>query len=236
MSITTRAGKGAALTHNEMDTNFTDLRDGVNIMVPRTQNAGIKTDSLGTPTYSWRDVNVPLRIDEAGGNKPLWATYINGIKQLQFSVNDEGFFTFHIPHEYVVGTPIYVHAHWSHASTLVTGGAVDWHFELSAARGHDQDAFNVPSLTIHCPQNASLIQYRHMIAEAVASTADGSGGTLLHSQIEPDTIILGKISLVSNTITVSGGGVPKPFLHEVDIHMQTTAVGTKDKAPPFWGV
>ena len=29
MAITTRATKGSALTHNEVDTNFTDLRDGV---------------------------------------------------------------------------------------------------------------------------------------------------------------------------------------------------------------
>ena len=28
MTITTRAGKGSALTHTELDTNFTDLRDG----------------------------------------------------------------------------------------------------------------------------------------------------------------------------------------------------------------
>lgn len=30
VSVTTRAGKGSALTHNEMDANFTALRDGVN--------------------------------------------------------------------------------------------------------------------------------------------------------------------------------------------------------------
>ena len=28
MTITTRSGKGSALTHNELDANFTDLRDG----------------------------------------------------------------------------------------------------------------------------------------------------------------------------------------------------------------
>ena len=35
MTITTRAGKGSALTHNEQDANFTDLRDGIGAQVPK---------------------------------------------------------------------------------------------------------------------------------------------------------------------------------------------------------
>ena len=63
MAITTRDAKGAALTWAELDENFTDLRDGVNIMVPKTQNSGIKVDSLGTPTYPWHDIIGHLFVD-----------------------------------------------------------------------------------------------------------------------------------------------------------------------------
>ena len=233
MAITTRAGKGTPLSHNEMDTNLTDLRDGLNLMVPKTQNAGIKTDSLGTPTYSWRDLTSVFRIDEGGPNKPSWATFIGGFKQLQFAVNDVAYFTYHLPHEYVVGTPLYIHAHWAHLSTLVTGGSVTWGFELSAAKGHNQGAF-VSSTTLSMVHNASTVQRQHMIAEVKCADVGGAGGTLDLSIIEPDTLILGRVYLIANNITVSSGGVPSPFLHEVDLHLQTTVVGTKQKTPPFW--
>jgi len=231
--ITTRSGKGSALSHTEMDTNLTDLRDGVDMMVPKTQNTGIRTDSLGTPSFSWRDVTVPLRIDEVGSGKPSWATYRGSYRQLRFVVNDQGFFTFHLPHEYVVESVVYIHAHWSHTSTLVTGGSVTWGFELSAALSHDRGPFSVP-VTILAVQNAPTVQYQHMIAEVPCSAVGGAGGVLDQSLIEPDSLILGRVFLSANNMTVSGGGVPDPFLHEVDLHMQTTAIGTKQKAPPFW--
>ncbi len=57
MTIATRAGKGSALSHNEMDTNFTDLRDGVGgLKLPKTSGLGIKVDSTGTPTFPCRDL------------------------------------------------------------------------------------------------------------------------------------------------------------------------------------
>lgn len=233
MSITTRFDKGAALTHEEMDTNLTDLRDGVDMKVPKTQNTGVRTDSLGTPSFSWHDITVPLRIDEVGSGKPSWVTYQGNYRQLRFAVNDQGFFTFHLPHEYVVGSLVYIHAHWSHTSTLVTGGSVTWGFELSAALSHNRGPFSTPT-TILAIQNASTVQYQHMIAEVVAADVGGAGGTLDLSLIEPDTLILGRVYLANNSMTVSGGGVPEPFLHEVDLHMQTTVVGTKQKEPPFW--
>lgn len=232
MAITTRAGKGSALSHNEMDTNLTDLRDGQDMMVPKTQNKGIRTDSLGTPSYSWRDLTGVLRLDEVGGGKPSWTTYSGSFRQLKFAVNDQAFFTYHLLHDYVIGTPIYIHAHWSHNSTIVTGGSVTWGFELSAAQGHDQGAFTAP-ITINVVQNASTTQYRHLIAEVLCGDTGGAGGTLNLSIMEPDTLIIGRIYLVANNLT-SSGAVPDPFLHEVDLHIQTTVVGTKQKAPPFW--
>ncbi len=61
MTITTRAGKGSALSHNEMDTNFTDLRDGVGgIQVPKTSGLGIKVDSGGStnePAFFTLDIH-----------------------------------------------------------------------------------------------------------------------------------------------------------------------------------
>lgn len=234
MAITTRAGKGSALTHNEMDTNLTDLRDGVDLMVPKTQGKGMKTDSLGTPSYSWRDITGVFRIDEVGAGKPTWATYIGNFRQPQFTVNDQVFFTYHMPHEYVIGSPVYLHTHWSHNSTLVIDGSVTWGFEVTAAKGHNQQAFDTPSTFSVVSTLITPVQHQHMIAEVCIADVGGAGGTIDVARMEPDTLIIGRLYLIANNITVSSGGVPKPFVHEVDLHIQTTIIGTKQKAPPFW--
>lgn len=234
MTITTRAVKGSQLTHVELDDNFTDLRDGVAMVVPKTQNSGIKVDSLGTPTFGWHDLASELYVyDIAELTAPDFVTYRAGIRQWQFAVNDEAQLRFHLPHDYAMGTDIHIHVHWSHGSTLVTGGGVTWGFELMYAKGHGQAPFGAP-IIISQFQTASTTQYQHMVAEGAASTAGGGASLFNTALIEPDGMILGRLYLASNTITVSGGGVPLPFVHHVDIHYQSTNVSTKSRTPDFW--
>ena len=234
MAIITRASKGSELSHAEMDTNFTDLRDGVNLMVPKTQNYGIKTDSLGTPSYGWRDLLGTLYVpDYSIPTAPTIVSYIGGIKQHKFEVNDEAQIVFHLPHDYVVGTDLFIHCHWSHNSTLVTGGNISWGWELTHASGHNTGAFSTP-ITVTGYQNVSTIQYQHMVAEEIISTPGGSGSLLNTNNITVDGLMFGRVFLSACNITVSSGPPVFPFLHEVDIHYQSTNVGTKQKAPPFW--
>lgn len=233
MTIVTRAGKGSQLTHNELDTNFTDLRDGVNIMIPKASGYGIKTDSLGTPTFPWRDITGLLIIpDYSVGTAPTLVTYRGGIVQNKFAVNDEAQFSFHLPHDYAIGTTIYIHSHWSHNSAIVTGGNVTWGYELTYAKGHNEGAFEAP-ITIVEFQNASTTQYQHLICESVMSISGGAANLLDTDLIEPDGLIFGRAYLSANDIT-SSGAVPDPFLHQVDIHYQSTNIGTKARAPDFW--
>jgi len=234
MAITTRAVKGSALTHTEVDTNFTDLRDGVDMQYPKTKGLGIKVDSLGTPTFPWIDLfGTGLQIDSAG-NPPTFATYRNGLKANQFNevANDEAFIDFHIPHDYVMGSDIFIHIHWSQISTTLTGGSCTWGFEYIYAKGHDQAAFPA-SKTVTILQNASTTQYQHMIAEDALSITSGSASLIDSDDLEPDGIIQMRVYLDSNDLTDSVT-VPDPFVHFVDIHYQTTGLGTKQKAPDFW--
>jgi hypothetical protein len=48
MTITTRSGKGSALTHTELDTNFTDLRDSVGYLT--TGQGGTVTQASSKST------------------------------------------------------------------------------------------------------------------------------------------------------------------------------------------
>jgi hypothetical protein len=235
MTITTRAGKGAALTHTELDTNFTDLRDGVALAVPKTAGSGLKVDSLGTPTFGWQDLLGTFFVpDITALTAPNYATFRGGIKQWQFAVNDEASVLFHLPHDYVPGSDIHVHVHWSHGSSLVTGGTLTWGFELSYAKGHNQAAFAAP-ITVVEIQAASTTAFQHMICEAPASIAGGSANLLNTSLLEVDGILTGRLYLATNALTVSSGPVPDIFAHTVDIHYQSTGVATKNRAPNFYG-
>ncbi len=232
MTITTRAGKGSELTHAEMDTNFTDLRDGIGARVPKTSGTGIKIGPHGGDDFGWHDLVGNLQV-YGSGTEATRNTYRGGIKALQFTVADSAYIDFHIPHDHVPGTNIHIHAHWSHAATTVTGGSVTFGFECMYAKGHNQAVFPAP-VTITVAQNASTTQYQHMIAETVASVSGGSGVLLDMDLLEADGLIQCRVYLDANNMTVSGGGVPEPFIHAVDIHYQSTNVATKNRSPSFY--
>jgi hypothetical protein len=73
-----------------------------------------------------------------------------------------------------------------------------------------------------------------MIAGTTLSVSGGASDELDTDILEPDGLILCRFYLDSNDITVSGGGVPDPFIHFVDIHYQSTGLPTKQRAPDFW--
>ena len=135
-------------------------------------------------------------------------------------------FSYHLPHDYAMGTDIFIHAHWSHNSSLVTGGDIVWAYELTYAKGHNQASFSTP-IIFTATQAASTSQYRHQLVEVSASVIGGGPTQLNTSLLEPDGLIFGRLYLSTNGITVSSGGVPDPFLHMVDMHYQSTGIPTK---------
>lgn len=231
MAITLRADKGSELTHTEMDVNFSDLRDGVDLQVPKTQGTGLKIDSLGTPDFGWHDLNGVGDIIGLG-NDPSMSIYRDTLPEFQFTENNEALFRFHLPHDYAMGTDIFIHVHWSHNSLIVTGGSCTWAFESTYAKGHNQDTFGATGV-VSIVQSASTIQYQHMIAETAMSVSGGSATQFDTDNLEVDGVILTRMYLDSNDLT-SSGAVPNPFVHFVDIHYQSTGVPTKQRAPDFW--
>lgn len=199
----------------------------------KSSGAGIKIDT-DTPTYGFADLLGDQFSKNTGATKPTLAAYNGAINCWQFSAGDEAFMSYHIPHDYVKGTPIFLHIHWSHISTLVTGGSVTFKATSIYSKGHNQAAFGNPVVGTFTG-TASTTQYQQIISEVLYSDGTPTGIELDTDLLEPDGVIEMTFELDANNITVSGGGVPDPFIHFVDIHYQTTGlIGTKSKAPDFY--
>lgn len=195
------------------------------LVVAKASGQGIFVD-VNTPTYGWHDLMGSTTVEETGApNRPTFTTYRGGINQYRFATANQMWTEFRVPHDYVPNTVLYIHAHWSHIGTDVTSGSVTWSFEMTYAKGFDQEVFAAP-ITATAAQAASTVQYRHMIAETAAS----GGGLLPTASIEPDGLILVRTSLTVNTISPSY----EPFLHFVGLHYQSTGVPTKQRAPDFY--
>lgn len=202
------------------------------VVFKKASGNGIKIDQT-TPTFGWRDLLGEVIVRNTGASKPTFATYRDTLSDYKFAAGDEEFFDYHIPHDYVLGTDIHLHIHWSHTGNLVTGGTVTFEYEISYSKGHNQAAFSA-SVTATFNGTASTTQYQHIITEIQISAASPSASQIDSDDLEPDGVIMARLKVTSNDITVSGGAVPDPFIHYADVHYQSTNISTKDKVPDFY--
>lgn len=216
------------------------LADAEFLILDKASGNGIKIDSA-TPTFGWRDLLGDQFSKNTGGTKPTLVTYNGAVDAWQFSDGDEAFLTFHIPHDYVIGTDIYLHIHWSQNNAGATGGTIDFKYFAIYAKGHNQasgSAFTGTPITalfssININDGESgLLQYQQHITEVIISGAVASGSLFDRDDFEPDGVIEMTLEMDANNLT----GTPSdPFIHYADIHYQSTNIPTKQKAPDFYG-
>ncbi len=204
------------------------------VVFPKASGSGIKVDTA-TPTFGFADIIGDQFAKNTGGTKPVLTAYNGVINGWKFSAGDEAYMTFHIPHDYVLGTEIFLHVHWSHIGTFVNGGTVTFKATSIYAKAHNQAAFTSSPAVGTFTGTASTTQYQQILSEASYSASTPSGIQVDQDLLEPDGVIEMTFELDANNMTVSEGAVPDPFIHYVDLHYQTTGIiGTKDKAPDFY--
>jgi len=223
--VTYNAGTGNINATIDSSGNLSVMNS--NLILPKTINTGIMVDTT-TPTWGWRDIVGDIIIrGTTGGSPPVYSAWYGGIDQYKFSVGNEADIVFHVPNDYVPGSDMYIHCHWTLAVGSITE-TVTWSATVTTAKGFNQASFPAP-ITVGVSQVSSTTAYRHMIAATQLSSNGGSSGTLLNSaNIEIESLIIVKIALSANT------GSTGPFLHCVDIQYQSTNIGTKSKAPNFY--
>lgn len=203
------------------------------IVFDKAAGLGSKID-LEDPTFGWRDIIGKVIPKSVGAGSPVRSVYMGGqLGQYAFMANDAYDMEFHIPHDYVPGTDIYIHLHWSHNGTSISGNAV---FDIyhSYAKGHNQGNFAAEknlTITYVTTDIATTPQYRHRIDEVVMSGPSATATLMDRDDIEPDGLILMTVKL---TTLPTIGGAGKLFVHTADIHYQSTNIGTKQKTPSFY--
>lgn len=227
MSTSRIVGIGSALLRG--GTINGNLSIAGTLTLSKSNVGGVKVD-LADATFGWRDLLGEIRTRGVGGTDPNDAVYIGNIRAFAFSVGDEAWVDFHVPHDYVFGTDVHLHFHWSHNSAAVTGGSVTWGADITYAKGHNQAAFT-STVNPTVIGNASTTQYQHIITEVQVSASSPSASQIDTDNLEPDGVIMIRAYLSSNNIT---GAAIDPFLHFVDIHYQSTNIATKDKVPDFY--
>lgn len=177
--------------------------------------------------YGWTDYLSSLSSGKtAGSSVPTWSTFRDGIKGFAFSPTggDEIWISFHINHDFKLGTAIYPHVHWSPNTTST--GTVRWGVEYTAAKGHQQSNFG-SSNTIYIEQTVgSADQYGHYIAES------SDGDAISSDELEVDALVLMRIfrdgSHVNDTFP------DDVFGFFVDLHVQIDRFSTLNKSPNFY--
>ncbi len=200
------------------------------INVPKATGNGIKIDTTsGNSGWGWHDI-IGAVAEGSGGNKPSQTAYRGTIEQLRFTTGKEVFVCYHLPHDYAPGTDIHLHVHWSCAAATTTGGTVDFEYEASYSKGHAQAAFSAPVTKSFTSATASTTQYFHEITETQLS-ASSPTNQIDTDDLEVDGIVLCRLEWLTNNLT---GGTTQIFIHQVDVHYQSTGIPTKDKTPDFY--
>lgn len=213
--LVTRTGKGSALTYGEMDGNWTELET--------------RTGS------GWNDLVADVQV-RGGLYQPEFKNFRDGIWAYAFSPTtmNECYAAFHVRHDYIAGTMVYPHVHWSVNTTST--GTVRWGVEYTLARrsdyGADGSGTNTGTIafgatqTLYLDHNiAANEQYEHHVNEA----ADGAG--IPGTQLQEDALILCRF--FRDAEHVNDTFPDDIFLLTVDIHYQCNSLATPLRYAPF---
>lgn len=172
----------------------------------------------------WRDNVIEITLRN-GPSEPQFSQFRDGIYLPAFVQTDvqSGYGNWHIDHDYAMGTPLYLHIHWTTNSSEL--GTVRWGFEYTLAKGHQQMAFG-PTTTVYVEQASLGVPYMHYVAEV--SDANAIPGL----NIEPDTLILCRVFRDATHVNDTFGD--QAFGAALDLHYQAAQSTTPRKRPDFF--
>lgn len=203
------------------------------LVLPKEAWVWVKVDPAN-PTFPWEDIIWNYIPDTVNASKPALLPFRGWeVKQFAYSAWDKADFSYHIPHDYLPWSDIFIHIHWSHNGTVIS-----WNYtpilHITYAKWHWQESFPAEKIllgtTVATPDIATIPQYIHRVDEFALSTSWWTANLLDTDLLEPDWLVL--LNLHSDVIpTITGWDL---FIFTADIHYQSTNIGTKQKSPNFY--
>jgi len=190
-----------------------------------------KPKSTTGTNWGWNDYLASASNIDVGapGTSPDLVTIRDNIRGWGFDPTslEQAWSSVHILHDYVIGTNLYPHIHWTHDNAAPTG-FVRWGLEFTIAKGYNQEAFPA-STTIYFEQAADA-QYIHHLIEAGLGTGSPTINNIIDgTNVEPDTIIMFRIFRDSTNDTFGSDAI----LMYVDFHYQSDGSFTTERNQPF---
>lgn len=208
------------------------------IIQPKESGEGIKVDP-SSPVYGWKDLVGQIIPRSGGAPAPAFVAYRGtNLLSYAFQAGDKiDQMVFHMPHDYVPGSDMFIHLHWGQHGTAISGNfVVTWN--ASYCKGYNQAAqtFNSEltiTQTIPTPNVTTYPRWGHFIEEFQLTNAGGDATHLDRGLLEIDGLIL--VALTTTTIpTITGGTTNLPFIFTADLHYQSTQLATKGRNYPFY--
>jgi len=197
-----------------------------------SENLILESDSriqIGSATAGeagWRDMVGQIVVRRAAGaGVPVYEQMGSSIFYgYRFAVGDDVQVIYHIDHDYAVGTPIFLHAHWCKNGTNVQ--PVRWEIAWTYAHGHQRGVFNIAGAasTSTVTQTPASPAWTHQIAE-IGTGINPTGG------FEVDGLLIANFKRVTNGGTNNTDNI---YLLFGDCHYQADRFSTKNKSPDFY--
>lgn len=220
-------GIGVPIIHisdfTQLDNNYgtTTLEEFANYII---NNNFFSPASGGSEAVIWKDNIMPFSAAKGNGTtEPVWSNIGNGLYKMKFTAGDELFVSFHVNHDYKIGTDAYPHVHWLSDLLQGSGDTTVWQISYVVGIGHKQGGSLTAALTtftITHTADGTEIAGEHIISECLDADA--------FDLIEPDTLVLMGVKLISTTTAGNIFGIM------ADLHYQADRDGTLNKAPNFY--
>lgn len=188
----------------------------------------------GTATV-FKDVVIPF-LYKGTGTEAVLATFVGGIKNLQFDVGKTIYLeNAEAPHDYMQGSAIELHIHWAVNSAMIAGAKVQWQLECSFANMIN----GTNTGTIFCnPANPTVFGTKTMVVEytsPVGGTPAGSNiyssfGAISAADMANVKIGAGFLGTIRRIVKSAGGTDPSSnsvFGLNSGIHYEADTIGSR---------
>lgn len=202
----------------------------------KDSNCGVKIDT-DSPDYPWNDIIGKSLPDPIGTNSPDNIIFRNDgddkiVRGWNYVADDKEDCVHHIPHDIVVGRPMLFHVHWKHNCTAISGNLVIDVCSMFTRRDGQATPVVKNTLTIPITSISTHPRYSGWVAEFTLVSPTPTANQIDAALIEVDGLIESTVTVKQLPNTLVGGGI---FLSTSDIHYQSTEIGTKNRAYPFYG-